>query len=281
MHVLVAGAGWLGSSVARALAGNGHRVTAVRRDPGRAAALLSPGINPLALDLSGPGAGERLPRDLDAVVACQSAGADGPEAYRRAYVACTRTLLDALRSSGRPAVLLYTGSTGVFGQRDGGDVDEETPPAPASPAAAVLVEAEELVLGAARDGIRSMVLRLSGLYGPGRSWPIERVRAGQIALGPGDGAWLNLCHLEDAVAAVLAGLARGEAGSVYHASDAEPVRRRDLVQWVSSRLGISPPHLPADARPSSLPDRRIRAERTRAALGLDLRYPTYREGLAS
>jgi len=280
MHVLVAGAGWLGSSVARALAGGGHRVTAVRRDPGRAAALLSPGVDPLALDLSGPGAWERLPRDLDAVVACQSAGADGPDAYRRAYVTCTRTLLDALRASGRPAVLLYTGSTGVFGHRDGRDVDEETPPAPASPAAEVLVLAEELVLGAARDGIRSMVLRLSGLYGPGRTWPIDRVRAGQIALGPGDGAWLNLCHLDDAVSAVLAGLSRGGAGSVYHASDAEPVRRRDLVTWVSSRLGIAPPHLPPEAGPSALPDRRIRAERTRAALGLELRYPTYREGLA-
>jgi len=176
-------------------------------------------------------------------------------------------------------VLLYTGSTGVFGQRDGGDVDEGTPPAPASPAAEVLVLAEELVLGAARDGIRSMVLRLSGLYGPGRTWPVDRVRGGQIALGPGDGAWLNLCHLDDAVSAVLAGLARGGAGSVYHASDAEPVRRRDLVHWVSSRLGIAPPHLAPEARPSSLPDRRIRAERTRAELGLELRYPTFREGL--
>ena len=280
MHVLVAGAGWLGSSVARALAGSGHRVTAVRRDPGRAAALLSPGVDPLALDLSGPEALERLPRDLDAVVACQSASADGPEAYRRAYVECNRTLLGALRAAGRPAVLLYTGSTGVFGQRDGSEVDEETPPQPASATAEVLVEAEELVLGAARDGVRGMVLRLSGLYGPGRNWPLERVRAGQIALGPGDGAWLNLCHLDDAVSAVLAAIAKGRAGAVYHASDAEPVRRRDLVTWVSGRLGIAPPHLPPEARAPSLPDRRIRAERTRAALGIELRYPTYREGLA-
>ena len=280
MHVLVAGAGWLGSSLARALSGSGHRVTAVRRDPGRAAALTSPEVNWLALDLAGEGAAEKLPRDLDAVIACQSAGAGGPEAYRRAYVECTRTLLDALRGAGRPSVLLYTGSTGVFGQRDGSDVDEESMPAPASAAAEVLVAAEGLVLGAARDGIRSMVLRLSGLYGPGRTWPVDRVRSGQIALGPGDQAWLNLCHLDDAVSAVLAGIERGAAGSVYHASDAEPVRRSDLVRWVSSRLRIAPPHLPPEARPPSLPDRRIRAERTRAALGIELRYPTYREGLA-
>jgi nucleoside-diphosphate-sugar epimerase len=255
-------------------------VTAVRRDPVRAAALASPGVAPLALDLSAPGVRERLPRDLDAVVACQSAGADGPEAYRRAYVDSSRTLVDALRAAGRPAVLLYTGSTGVFGQRDGSDVDEETPVAPASAAAEVLVEAERVVLGGDGEGVRTMVLRLSGLYGPGRTWPVDRVRAGLIALGPGDGAWLNLCHLDDAVSAVIAGLARGEGGRVYHASDAEPVRRRDLVRWVSSRLGIPPPHLPEGAVAPALPDRRIRADRTRAALGLELRHPSFREGLA-
>jgi nucleoside-diphosphate-sugar epimerase len=237
-------------------------------------------VDPLPLDLSVPGAWDRLPGDLDAVVACQSASADGPEAYRRAYVDCTRNLLDGLRASGRPAVFLYTSSTGVFGQRDGSDVDEETPPAPAGEAAEVMVEAERLVLGAARADLRSLVLRLSGIYGPGRNWPVDRVRGGQIALGPGDGAWLNLCHLDDAVSAVLAGLARGEAGGVYHATDAEPVRRRDLVSWVSSRLGIAPPRQAAGARPPSLADRRILADRTRAALGLELRYPSYREGLA-
>jgi nucleoside-diphosphate-sugar epimerase len=280
MHVLVAGAGWLGSRLARRLAESGHRVTAVRRDPVRAAALASPGVEPLALDLSAPGARERLPRDLDAVVACQSAGADGPEAYRRAYVDSSRTLVDALRAAGRPAVLLYTGSTGVFGQRDGSDVDERTPVAPASAAAEVLVEAERVVLGGDGGGVRSMVLRLSGLYGPGRTWPVDRVRAGQIALGPGDGAWLNLCHLDDAVSAVIAGLARGEGGSIYHATDAEPVRRRDLARWVSSRLGISTPHLPEGAVAPALPDRRILAGWTRAVLDLELRHPTFREGLA-
>jgi nucleoside-diphosphate-sugar epimerase len=236
-------------------------------------------VTPLALDLCAPGAAAELPRDLDAVVACQSAGADGAEAYRRAYVDATRALLETIRASGRPATFVYTGSTGVFGQRDGGDVDEESPPAPASPAAEVLVEAERLVLGADAPGLRANLLRLSGLYGPGRNWPVERVRSGQIALGPGDGTWLNLCHLDDAVVAVLAVLERGVPGRVYHASDAEPVRRRDLVTWVAGRLGIPPPRLPAGGSGPTLPDRRIHAERTRADLGTSLRHPTFREGL--
>ncbi len=279
MHVLVAGAGWLGTALSRSLAGQGHRVTAVRRDPARAAALASPGVTPLALDLCAPGATGRLPRDLDAVVACQSAGADGAEAYHRAYVDATASLIDALRAAGRPAALVYTGSTGVFGQRDGGDVDESTPPAPASPAAEVLVLAERLVVGASAPGLRTMVLRLSGLYGPGRNWPVERVRGGQIALGPGDGTWLNLCHLDDAVESVSAALERGATGRIYHASDAEPVRRRDLVTWVAARLGIPPPRSPEGSKAPTLPDRRIRADRSRADLGIVLHHPSYREGL--
>lgn len=279
MHVLVAGAGWLGSALSRVLAGEGHRVTAVRRDASRAAALASPGVETLALDLCAPDAAERLPRDLDAVVACQAAGADGPDAYRRAYVDANRALLSALRSAGRGARLLYTGSTGVFGQRDGSDVDESTPPMPSSPAGAVLVEAEQLVLGAEAPGVEGIVLRLSGLYGPGRNWPVERVRGGQIAIGPGDGAWLNLCHLDDAVTAVRAALERGVPGRIYHATDAEPVRRRDLAAWVAGRLGIPTPRLPDGARAPGLPDRRVHGERSRAELGIALRHPSFREGL--
>jgi nucleoside-diphosphate-sugar epimerase len=250
VHVLVAGAGWLGSALSRTLAARGHRVTAVRRDPARAAALASPGVEPLALDLAAPGAAAGLPRGLEAA-----------------------------RSGGRPAALVYTGSTGVFGQRDGSEVDEETPPAPASASAEVLVEAERLVLGASGEGLRSMVLRLSGLYGPGRTWPVDRVRGGQMALGPGDGTWLNLCHLDDAVASVVATLERGSAGRTYHASDTEPVRRRDLIAWVASRLGIPAPRQPEGARAPSLPDRRVRADRSRADLGIVLRHPTFRDGL--
>ncbi len=279
-HVLVAGAGWLGAALATSLARDGHRVTALRRDPARAEALRAPGITPLALDLAAPGAGDALPRDLDAVVACVSAAGDGPGPYRAAYVDAPRTILDALARSGRPATLVYTGSTGVFGQRDGSDVDETTPPAPASPAAEVLVEAERHVLAANAGPLRTVVLRLSGLYGPGRTWPIDRVREGRIALGAGDGTWLNLCHLDDAVLAVRAALERGQGGAVYHASDAGPVRRGDLARWVAGRLGIAVPRLPVSAAAPSLPDRRIHAERSRERLGIPLRYPTFREGLS-
>jgi nucleoside-diphosphate-sugar epimerase len=275
VHVLVAGCGWLGAAIARRLVERGDRVTGIRRDPARAAALEALGVEPLAIDLAAPGAAARLPA-ADAVVACQSAGADGEGPYRAAYVDANRTLLEAARTRGASA-FVYTGSTGVFGQRDGSDVDEETPPAPASAAAAVLVEAEALVRGAAGPSLRASVVRLSGLYGPGRAGIADRVRSGKLALGPGDDAWMNFCHQEDAVAFVLAALDRGAPGAVYHGSDAEPARRRDVVEWIAGRLGVEPPR--ADSAAPG-PSRRILSGRTRAALSVKLAYPSFRDGLA-
>jgi nucleoside-diphosphate-sugar epimerase len=274
MHVLVAGCGWLGQAIAVALRRRGLRVTGVRRDAAQAAALGAFGFECLALDLAAPGALDRLPADVDAVVSSVAAGQDGVEAYRAAYVDANRTLL-ALAARRPRSALVYTSSTGVFGQRDGSDVDEATAPAPASAAAEVLVEAERLVLGDAR--VPASVVRLSGLYGPGRTGVVDRVRRGALALGPGDDAWMNWCHGQDAVAAVLAALERGRPGAVYHATDAHPPRRREVVEWIAGRLGIPPPR--SASAPPPGPNRRILGERTRAELGLKLAYPSFREGL--
>lgn len=275
MHVLVAGCGWLGGAIARRLLERGDRVTGVRRDPARALALGAMGVEPLALDLAGPGAEARLP-EVGAIVACQAAAGDSPQAYRAAYVDANRALLAAAARAG--ARLVYTGSTGVFGQSDGSDVDESAAPAPATETAEVLVEAERLVLDAASRGLAASMVRLSGLYGPGRVGIVERVRRGALALGPGDESWMNFCHREDAVSFVVAALERGRPGAVYHGSDAEPARRRDVVEWIASRLGVEPTHSTAAGRG---PNRRILSARSRAELGVRLAWPSFRDGLGA
>lgn len=279
MHVLMAGCGWLGRALGAALRARGHRVTGVRRDPARAAELAQVGIEPLALDLADRSAAERIPADVAAVVACQAASGDGEEDYRAAYLEANRTLLAAAARL-RLVAFVYTGSTGVFGQRDGSTVDESSAVQPASRSAEVLVEAERLVLGAAGQGIPARLIRLSGLYGPGRAGVIERVRSGAMSLGPGDEAWTNWCHLDDAVSAVAAVLERGRDGGVYHGTDAHPARRREVVEWIAGRLGILPPRR-AVAVPGGQggANRRVCGERTRAELGLTLAFPSFREGL--
>lgn len=273
MHVLVAGCGWLGTAVARRLVERGDRVTGIRRDPARARALSALGVTPLAIDLAGPRAEARVP-DVDAIVACQSAAGGSAEAYRAAYVDANRALLAAARRSG--ARLVHTGSTGVFGQRDASDVAEDTPPAPEGESAEVLVEAERLVAAAAASGVRASLVRLSGLYGPGRTGLVERVRSGALAFGPGDDAWMNFCHLDDAAAFVLAALERAAPGAVHHGSDAHPARRREVVQWIGERLGIAPARK-EEGPPGS--NRRVLSAATREALGVTLAYPSFREGL--
>jgi nucleoside-diphosphate-sugar epimerase len=275
MHVLVAGCGWLGTEIARRLVERGERVTAIRRDPGRAESLSGLGVTPLALDLAAPGAAESLP-EADAIVACQSASGDTEAAYRSAYVDANRALLAAALRTGVRA-FVYTGSTGVFGQRDGSDVGETTPPAPSCATGRVLVEAERLVTESARPDLRASVVRLSGLYGPGRTGILARVRSGALALGPGDDAWMNFCHRDDAVSFVLAALERAAPGAIHHGSDAEPARRRDVIAWIAERFGVEPGR--SEAAPPG-PNRRILSVATRATLGVTLAFPSFREGLA-
>ena len=276
MHVLVAGCGWLGQAVAAQLVARGDRVTAVRSDPARAEATRAPGIEPLTLDLADPAALERIPLDLDAILALQAPRGGHEAAYRRAYLEANETLLAAARR--RPLrALVLTGSTGIFGQRDGSEVEETTVPVLTTIPSLVLAEAEGLMLAAAAEGLPTRIVRLSGLYGPGRLWMLDRMRRGLLALGPGDGAWLNSCHRDDAVATVLAALDRGRPGALYHATDAEPLRRRDLIHHLAARLGVAPACSEAEA--AGGPDRRVLGRQTRAELRLELRWPSLREGL--
>jgi hypothetical protein len=140
------------------------------------------------------------------------------------------------------------------------------------------VQADGVMTWGGAAGVAACTVRLSGLYGPGRTGILERVRAGRLALGAGEEVWMNFCHLADAAAFVLAALARGAPGAVYHGSDAAPARRREVVGWIAERLGVAPARL--DASPPG-PDRRIRSEWTREVLGVSLAFPSFREGLAA
>jgi len=280
MDVLLAGCGWLGTEVARRLLDRGDRVTALTRTVESARRLRDGGIEATPLDLASPGASRSISGRYDGIVAMQSASGSGPAAYQRAYIEATRAVL-ALEGAAA-AAFVYVSSTGVFGQTDGSWVDESTPPSPADETAEVLVEAERLVLDRSLHRALPRIVRCSGLYGPGRTGTIERVRSGTLALGDGDETWMNFCHRDDAAVTVIAALDRGRPGGIYHASDASPAMRRDVVAWIASRLAIDPSRRPEGDSPRGRrgANRRVRSEATRHELGNPLAFPSFREGLA-
>ena len=169
MRVLIAGCGYVGSRLAGILAESGADVFALRRSPGADL----PGATTLCADLGDPGTLATLPRPLDAVVFCASPSSFDERGYRRIFIDGLRNLIEALAAHRRPpGRLIFTSSTAVYGQSNGEWVDETSPTRPRRFNGEVLLEAEKLLLDGPLPGC---VLRLGGIYGPGRAGRIEQV----------------------------------------------------------------------------------------------------------
>jgi len=184
-----------------------------------------------------------------------------------------------------PDRLVYTSSTGVYGDHDGAWVDEETPIDPTTEKTRVLAEAERVALEAAADvGIDGTVARFAGLYGPDR-YRLERYLDGPVTAG-----YLNMIHRDDAAGAIRHLLetdrARGEAVVVV---DDEPVDKHAFADWLADACGVPrPPKRSKDERIaagdlSAAAERRIRTSKRCSndrlrALGYECSYPTFREG---
>jgi len=289
MRVLIVGCGYVGTAVARALVHLGHDVHGVRRSPEGLQALASENIQPLAGDVSDPASVATWPRNWDVVVNAASSSGGGVDAYRRVYLDGTRNLVAHLEGAGLGR-LVHVGSTSVYGQADGSWVDEASPAQPGSDSARVLVEAEHVLLAACRSsGFPAVLLRVSGIYGPGRGHALQQLLRGEARLD-GDGSrWLNMIHRDDVAAAVLAAATSGQPGRVYNVTDDEPVRQRDFLQWLADAHGLPMPHQgndaerqpPARTRTRARTDKRVSNRRLREELGWNPIFPTFRHGYAA
>ncbi|TVR33959.1 MAG: SDR family oxidoreductase [Nitriliruptor sp.] len=270
--VLIAGCGDLGTEVGLRFVARGWRAVGLRRR----AHVLPAALVPLAGDLTGDlaEAVEQLPNSIEAVVITPAADERTPAAYRAAYVDGLTNVLDHLdRSDRTPARLLAVSSTAVYGVDDGSDVDEDTPTAPTSPTGAVLVEAEQVLHRRRPDAVS---LRLSGIYGPGRTRLIDRVRSGQAVL-PDPPALSNRIHRDDAAAAIVHLLTATAAPErLYLGVDDAPVDRGEVLAFLAQELGLPRPPTGPD-RSTRGGDKRCRNDRLKAT-GFRFTYPTYREG---
>ncbi|MCC9194376.1 SDR family oxidoreductase [Arthrobacter sp. zg-Y916] len=268
MTVLIAGCGDLGTEAGLRFAAAGFPVLGWRRSPEKIPAPL----NGQAADLTGTL--PQVPADTGVVVISVAAAERTEAAYRAAYVDGTANVLDALERDGvRPRRILFVSSTAVYGDAGGGWLDENSPTAPASVTGAVIREAEDLLHSRRPDAV---VLRLAGIYGPGRTRLIDQVRAG--APDPGPGQLTNRIHRDDAAAAIVhLTTAVPEPAPLYLGVDDEPAEQRDVLAFLSAELG-KPLLAPQEPRSSTRGgNRRLSNARLRGT-GFEFTYPTYREG---
>ncbi len=270
-HLLLLGLGYCGSAVARLAVSAGLRVTVASRT-GPA----PDGADWLAFDQAAPA----LARATHLLATAPPGDAGDPALALHGA---------AIRAAPALRWLGYLSTTGVYGDRGGGWVDEDTPVAAESPRAARRVAAER-GWAAAGAGRAVELFRLAGIYGPGRS-PFGAILAGTARRIDKPDHCFGRIHRDDIAAAVLAAIRQDRPPGlrVLNLTDDEPAPTADVLAFAAGLLGVPPPPLvPFDeafesmsamARSFWADNRRVRSARTQAALGLRWRYPTYREGL--
>ncbi len=271
MRVLVAGAGYVGAELAQRLALAGHEVLALRRSP--PPARLATGVRWLACDLGDARALGALPlAGVEALAYLVAADARDDDAYRRAYVDGVANLLVRLRADRALRRVLFVSSTSVYAQDDGDWLDETSPTQPAHFGGQRVLEGEA---AARASGVEAVALRLGGIYGPGRTSLIERVRSGAAEL-PRAPHYANRIHRDDAARACAHLLESPHSAGCFVGVDCEPANQADVLRWLAARLGAPSPRgdYDANAAPSG---KRCQGDLLRAN-GFTFEYPTYREG---
>jgi nucleoside-diphosphate-sugar epimerase len=272
MRIAVLGAGYIGGAFARAAAGDTrNEVWAVRRSDTRD---VDGDVRWLRGDIAAA-AIDGLPAQLDAVV-LTVAPSRGTDAYDATYPPAASAAVALAERSGARA-LLYTSSTGVYGGRDGAWVTEESPRLGAGTSNAALIAAEDIVLAARVTA--PTVLRVAGIYGPGRD-PRDRMRHAAMLAQRG-AYWTNLAHRDDIVAAMLHVLALPGAPSVLNVCDGAPRQAADVARWlVSADGGNSDALVFGNDAQRSRNDQRV-SNGALVATGWLPRFPSYREGFTS
>jgi nucleoside-diphosphate-sugar epimerase len=279
MRILVIGCGYVGIPLGRLLSARGHTVLGLRRSNDADSQLLASGITPIHADITNPADLSRIAPGFDAVINLVSSSKGGIEDYRHVYFEGTRNILRWLSQS-PPRVFIYTSSTSVYAQTDGGWVTEESSAEPDSPTSRVLLETEQLLLNAHRtSGFPAIILRPSGIYGPDRGHLFKQFIRSEATLRDDGSAWINMIHVDDLAAAIAHLINHGIPRETYNATDDEPVTQRDFFQWLSAQLNrpMPPSSPPNPNRKRGITSKRVSNAKLKAT-GFQFTYPTFREG---
>ena len=279
MRLLIAGCGDLGLRVAnRILENPDDAVWGLRR---HTSTLAGPErMQWVQADLTKPESLCTIPANPTHVLFAAAPDARSEPAYRDLYLHGLQRLLKAV---GTPALerVVFISSTAVHGDHGDTWVDEDTPVAPTGFNGRVLCEAEAFLMQQASTSgtaLTTISLRLSGIYGPGRTYLVDRLRQG-LASAPPDGAhWANRIHIEDAARAVVHTLRLPRPKSVYLVTDDTPLPMRTLYEALAKIAGGPVP--PLGPAPAGIGSKRLRNARLRES-GFEMLWPDSRSGHAA
>ena len=183
--------------------------------------------------------------------------------------------------------VIYLSTVGVYGDHQGAWVDEETPCVPVAERSHARLAAEQAWSDCAAEmGAELDILRLSGIYGPGRN-ALANLREGTARRIIKPAQVFNRIHVADIADAIAACIARGQEGRIYNVTDDEPAPPQDVVEYAAQLLGVAPPpaldfatvQMSPMARSFYGENKRVSNARIKSALGFEFAHPTYREGL--
>lgn len=268
------GLGYTAAVLAERLAARGWRIRGTTRRAEKEAALRARGWDASPFDRARPLPPEALAGVTHVLTSIAPDEAGDPVLDLHA---------DHLRAVPTLRWVGYLGTTAVYGDRQGGWVDEDTPILPTLARADRRARAE----AAWRDsGLPVHIFRLAGIYGPGRN-ALVSLRDGTARRIVKPGQVFSRIHVEDIATVLLASMARPRPGRIYNVCDDEPAPPQDVVAYAAGLLGIDPPpeqpydtaQLSPMARTFYEDNRRVRNGRIKEELGVRLAYPSYREGL--
>ncbi|AZY52023.1 NAD-dependent epimerase/dehydratase family protein [Bordetella avium] len=258
--ILLAGCGDLGLRVAERLLARGDEVWGLRRQP---PASFPAGMRWITADLADPASLAGLPQHIQRVAYLPTPGAREPERYRAVFLHGQRHLLAALNR--KPERWVFVSSSAVYGEHSGQWIDEDSPTSPQGFNGRILLEAEQ-ALQTALPGAVS--LRLAGLYGPGRTQLLQRLRQGQARAAADH--WANRMHIDDAAAALDHLLHIDAPLPCYLGVDDTPMLLDQLYGELARMLNAPPPE--AGPPPADVGSKRLSNQRLKSS-GFALRWP--------
>jgi nucleoside-diphosphate-sugar epimerase len=268
------GHGYSAQALARRLLPQGWTITGTTRSADKAAAIRRTGVAPLLFP--GPEVAAALAGASHLLISAGPTDAGDPVLADLGDV--LTGLADRLDWVG------YLSTTGVYGDHQGGWVDETTPLTPSTRRGQWRQQAE--AAWQAIPGLPLHIFRLAGIYGPGRG-PFAKVRDGTARRIIKPGQVFSRIHVEDIAQVLEASIARPDPGAIYNLCDDDPAPPEDVIAHAAELLGLPvPPALAYEdaemtpmARSFYAESKRVRNDRIKADLGVRLLYPDYRSGL--